>query len=377
MRKFFLLLPLLAAMGRLAQPCQAQSLDEQIRNIYTPLNKTEVLSGILIHQTPLFVWPGRYDGANVADSMQLSVDKLGILYGQFRGAAVGQTSLPPPAVYLATAIRPYRQGDTVPLAFMAMRYDFIRAAARDANLIRWSAGQMHDVAGRAESPYGQDTCFAVTTLQQKLPGLQARFSLPDTLVFNNLNWSIGAVQVDFGDGQGLRALQTGSIVEINYTEAGRKPILLQYSLSGRIFKAITFIEVQESLIEQLGQRGGGGGNAPYDKDNPDTISLPGMDLSIFSACEDKKVRRPLIVVEGFGGETDPEDLFSLLEEATSSGDVLRDWLNEHEYDLIWVDYTSPFASIQTNANYLQGVIEWVNARKHADGSSEPIGYPFF
>ncbi|MDO8366590.1 MAG: T9SS type A sorting domain-containing protein [Saprospiraceae bacterium] len=94
MRKFFLLVLLMAALGWLAEPCQSQSLEARIRNIYAPLDKSEVQSSILIHQTPVFLWPGRYDGINVADSMQLSLDKFGFLFGQFRGAAVG---LPPPS----------------------------------------------------------------------------------------------------------------------------------------------------------------------------------------------------------------------------------------------------------------------------------------
>ena len=81
MRKFLLLLPLLAAMGRLAQPCHAQTLEERIRTIYAPLDKSAIETGILIHQTPVFLWPGRFNGVKVADSMQLSLDQFGILYG--------------------------------------------------------------------------------------------------------------------------------------------------------------------------------------------------------------------------------------------------------------------------------------------------------
>jgi hypothetical protein len=36
-----------------------------------------------------------------------------------------------------------------------------------------------------------------------------------------------------------------------------------------------------------------------------------------------------------------------------------------------VDWTNSNASIQNNAAALQGALEWINARKHADGSAEP------
>ncbi len=98
MRKFFLLLPLLAAMGRLAQPCQAQSLDERIRNIYSPLSKTEVLSGILIHQTPLFVWPGPTNGMLhiVAASLQAGSAEFNLIDQSGRTVAGFQRDLTGP-----------------------------------------------------------------------------------------------------------------------------------------------------------------------------------------------------------------------------------------------------------------------------------------
>ena len=72
--------------------CQARTLEERISNIYAPLDKSEIQIDILIHQTPIFLWPGNYNGQNVADTMQASLDQFGMLYGQFRGAAVGRSA---------------------------------------------------------------------------------------------------------------------------------------------------------------------------------------------------------------------------------------------------------------------------------------------
>jgi hypothetical protein len=121
MRRIFLLVLWLTALGRQAEPCLAQtpssspSLEQRIKNIYAPLNKNALQSGILIHQTPVLLWPGQYDGQNVADSMALSLDRFGILYGQFRGAAEG-TVLPPPSAYMERVKAPRNRRDTVPLA---------------------------------------------------------------------------------------------------------------------------------------------------------------------------------------------------------------------------------------------------------------------
>lgn len=367
MRKFFQLALLLAALGWSVEPCQAQTLEDRIRNIYASLDKSQVQSGILIHQTPLFIWPGRYDGINTADSMRLNLDQFGILYGQFRGASVGKSFLPEPSAYLDKARSQSPAGDTVSLAFMAVRYDFIRAEARDANLLQWHNGQMRDVPRRVGSPYGQDTCFAFTSLRPKVQGLKAVFALPSELIFSNIKWRSSTIEVDFGDGQGFQPLTQSGLKEINYNKAGQKTLTLRCTIGRGVFMAATVIEVEETPSKGSAERNGA---VPYDEDDPEIVNLGGATLSIFSACEDKKVRRPLIVVEGFGGYHTSADMFLLLS-IPINGELLRDWMNDREYDLIWVDLNAPFASISLNAIYLAGAIDWINNRKHADGSSEP------
>lgn len=77
------------------------------------------------------------------------------------------------------------------------------------------------------------------------------------------------------------------------------------------------------------------------------------------------------MVEGFGGQKNAENMFDLLEVKNSSQVSLDAWLNTSEYDLIWVDYNDPFAAIEDNGGNLIAALEWINNRKHVDGSSEP------
>lgn len=292
-----------------------------------------------------------------------------MLYGQFRGAAVGRSVLPAPAIYLSKRPKAHLRSDTVMLASMAMQFDYIKKEAKDNHLLEWSEGQMHDVPNRSSSPYGQDTCFVLTALKQKVKGLSLNYLLPEELMFTNLAKGVDRIQIDFDNGEGFKAYRIGGIEKVNYSSSGRKSILLQYQYDGRTIIMTTFVEVEEV---ELKLTGGPESGMPYQKNSPEEISLAGVDLSIFSACEDGKVRRPLIVVEGFGGEfTNTAKLFALLSKTTSTEIPLEDWLNEREYDLIWVDYKNPYASISDNANYVIQAIEWINARKHADGSNEP------
>ncbi len=60
----------------LSSPLAAQqdtsTLTGWFRWAHEPLDKAEVLSGILIQQTPIFIWPGIYDGVHVHDTLALS-----------------------------------------------------------------------------------------------------------------------------------------------------------------------------------------------------------------------------------------------------------------------------------------------------------------
>ncbi len=365
MKRIYLLMALMVPC--LAEPCQAQRLYEHVQHIFAPLNKSEVQSGILIQQSPTFIWPGHYNGYNTADSMRLSLDHFGMLYGQFRLANVDNTdTLPTPDVFLSKTPGLFRQSDTVNLALMAMQYDYIHNTALEDSLVAWSDGQLFDVPGRASSPYVQDTSFVVTALNQNVRGLTCYFTLPSELVFNNLGWNISQVEIDFDDGKGFQPIDTGENYTATYDREGTKTIHLRYTQNGTTLHMVTSVEVEE-LPASSEYR-------DYDEDNPEIIDeVEGMTLSIFSACEDGKVRRPLIVLEGFAGENfDSDDMFDLINEGeTSSDEILKDYFSTNEYDLIYIDYASSLVSVSANANHLIEAIKWINARKHADGSSLP------
>jgi pimeloyl-ACP methyl ester carboxylesterase len=363
MFKYTMLVSLLAALAWVAAPCQAQSLDQFYREQYGQLDKNALQTGMLINRSPVFISPDHYNGHNTADSMALSLDQFGILYGQFRGAATQPDDLPDPKVYLDRALRPYRKGDTVDLAFMAVRFEQLRSDALDRNLLEWHDGKLRDVAGRTESPYQTDTCYAFAALRPEVAGPLVHFRLPGDLLLGNLG-SWGAVSIDFGDGKGFRNVEPGQTVTVHYAAAGSHILSLRYGSATAMAGFNT---------TPLTPGGPTGGNAvPYDEFNPEIVNLGGVTLNIFSSCDDKKIRRPLIVVEGFGGESVNFDkMFNLLKGETSSGDVLNTWLNEREYDLIWVDYNNAAASIATNAAHVAAAIDYINDRKHASGSSEP------
>lgn len=330
---------------------------------YEPLDKSEVESGILIQQSPIFIWPGIYDGVHVHDTLALNLSKWGWLYGQFIAASVSTSYLPDPAIYVQPSVMPHRYGQPVQLMYMATRYDMIREGALADNLVYIDNHRWYDVPGRLENPYLQDTCFALVPIHQNVWGLELTLLLSDSLIFNNIGWDIDSFEIDAGDGLGWRTAWPDSLIAITYSAEGRKEIRIRVTQGTDTYLAQTYLLIKEY---EIGGRGGDG--MPYNTENPEIISLDGVALNIFSSCSDNKIRHPLIVVEGYPNFSKVDDeLFGKI----LSKEGLNDWLNEQEYDIIWVDWLDNASSVETQANRLINVIDWVNQRKRTDGSNEP------
>lgn len=341
------------------------SLDVMTRSIFERLEKRDLKSGILLQQAAVFVNPFRYDGTALNDANCMDANNFGKLFGQFRVASTGKSVLPEPEIYMSDLRRLRETPDTIPLALMAMQYDYIWNGAIEAGLLGWDADQkLIDLPRRGASPYRQDTSFAFAAMLQESKSSHVVFQLPSKLIFNNLGWDINGMQIDFGDGQGWKFVQPDECISIDYGKPGKKPLQIKFQQDNREWRAHSFVQVPEKKapFAFLGEYAG----------TPDeVVPLGGVTINMFYDCPDHKLRKPLIVIEGIGGAfTDFNRMLTLLGSTTSSGTLLKDFLDNEGYDLIWVDWTDSNASIQDNAAALQGAIEWINRRKHADGSSE-------
>lgn len=350
-----------------ATQLQAQTpstLEGKISAMFEPLNKSEVTSDILMQQTPVFLWPGIYDGVHIPDSLALSRSQWCTLFGQFRGAAVDSSFLPDPKVYTKTALQQHHTGLQVPMMFMATQFDIIRQGAVDDGLIYWKNGQCFDNPYRMESPYRLDTCFALAPVFADIQGLEVTYVFPDSLLFNNLDWKIDSFEVDLGDGLGWKWAWSSIPMEVEYDSDGRKEILIRITQSGKSKLAHTWVNVEDNnLLSRSGE------NGPYQEKNPEIINLPQANLSLFSSCSDGKIRKPLILVEGYPNYTYAEKtLFNGL--LASQNSDLEAWLNDREFDIIWVDWKDNNTGVADAADKLITTIEWINNRKHTDGSYE-------
>ncbi|MBK7231682.1 MAG: hypothetical protein IPH93_05345 [Saprospiraceae bacterium] len=53
-----------------------------------------------------------------------------------------------------------------------------------------------------------------------------------------------------------------------------------------------------------------------------------------------------------------------------NGKLLSEYLHDDDYDVFYIDYKHGHIRIQDNASYVIEAIDWINNRKHKDGSYE-------
>ncbi len=362
---------------------QTQSLPQQLQNLYAPLDKSQVQTGYLINLGVPLADPLRYRGV-LNDSNYTDINTFAMLYGELRsGWTQAGNGLPSPSVYLSK-IKKLRAGDTIPVAILAMRYDQIRKGAYDLNLLSYNGTQVHDVPGRTQSPYLQDTLFALAPLTGSVSRLDPVFSLPSDLWFSNLSGATPTISLDLGDGLGWRNISHGQVLQAQYPDAGVKEIQIRLQYPGFVRYAHTKLTVEQGAV---GERSGG---IKWPQELHEVInvtaSTPFLGVSgtatvhIFyntSNCNSThRMLRPLIIVEGYEepgfAAASYTKMFDILNntEWSNNTDNLTDYLHPAEYDLVYIDFTDGSDFIQRNAFVVEEVIKKVNEMKAAAGSTE-------
>jgi Secretion system C-terminal sorting domain len=361
MKRFLLLSILWAWLGGALSAQNEHVLDALTKGMLSELDKSSLKTGILLQQAPMWVNPFRYDGQAMHDSNYVNPGTFGRLYSQLRAASVSTPVLPKSTVYLDELAR-LRQhpSDTVPLALLAMQYEYIHKDAFAEKLLNWGSNDKAvDVSWRTASPYRRDTTFAFAALTDAVRGRDLIFQLPSKFIFDNLGWSSITYELDLGDGQGWQLMHPNQCIAVHYLRSGIKDIALRIYDGQHYWQSHTRVTVPELASSER-----------YSDEPDESVDLGGATLNFFFDCEDKKLRKPLIVVEGFGGEaTGFTKMFELIN-FNQTSPTLKDFLDTEGYDLIWIDWGNSNASIQYNAGALQAALEYINTRKHADGSAE-------
>jgi hypothetical protein len=262
-----------------------------------------------------------------------------------------------------------------------------------------SNGQLFDVPGRTQSPYTEDTLFVVSPVINKVTTNNVSFILSTDRIVQNVG-SFQSISIDFGTG--FQAITLGQTISVSLSPGMNRPTIKVQFSNGKVLKCRFEIEAPPAPAP-LPAPLSGGPDLGYDE-NDKSIITPNItsdinhiitadraylggnataEVIIYFACTDKKLRKPLLVLDGFNSNPNSDaitpDKFikffnSYINTPVSANldrAITRD-LRLEGYDLIFVNWKSEDGRdyLQRYAYLLQKILARVNIEKAANGSIE-------
>ncbi|KAA5827839.1 T9SS type A sorting domain-containing protein [Algibacter amylolyticus] len=204
------------------------------------------------------------------------------------------------------------------------------------------------------------------------------------MVYTNSSASLNQVQVDFGNGSGYQTINLNTTYPITYTSGGEKELKVKFVYAG----GTTLYSHSKIWIDYIAPQGNYAARFNGFGATPEIIAgdawqgISGAaNVTIELAPGHTQLTKPLIVVEGF----DPDgrfNYFSFINRDDPGGievDInpdpsilysLNEAIEDEDYDLVFIDFLNATDFIQRNALVVEAVIDTVNTRKAAAGSTE-------
>ena len=365
----------------------------RINYVFSPVEKNRVPNGLLLDYAMEFADVKSYNGV-LTDSNKVNAGLLRDIYTTIAMSAIHSNAgglYSPDSVDSIWQLQ--RQPDIITLSGLYYNYSRLRDDAVNAGLITVSNDQLYDryVNGVWQNPYQTETVFAMSPPLHAYSGKSFQVILPSNLWLTNNAPSISSIAVDFNDGAGYRTITIGQAINISYADTGRKTWTFRLTLTNNT-NLYSHTEMQIELEpNKYGSAGGvstnsfarPGGPVFLTADNAHNGEAGQGWITVDYANADLRLRRPLIVVEGF----DPGHLLaSELQFGYSTFNTFTRQLDNpqgfsqltqllrgstQQYDIIYVDWARGTDFLQRNALLLERVIRWVNEQKAIDGSVEP------
>ncbi len=348
---------------------QTSTVGQQLQNIFQYVDLSQVSTHLLMDHGFECIPLENYNGAITTTNKTNFLTFNKIYYSVYSAATSASYLITEPHAAYQTAAASVTDQGTIPVFIEFFRYNRLSPTAITENLMYISGTQLHDVAGRTQSPYLLKTVFAATPAINKSSVSDVTFSLPSSYFFNNTGKTLSSIVIDFDDGAGTRTLSLGSNVTISYSGTGDKNIHIKCTFTdGTIMEAVSPFKVYVNALRY---------NDPHrihvNADRAHQAQYGSADVTFAYACGNTKLVKPLIIVDGW----DPpqfDDLqqvhYSIFRDKLDlAPNNLYDELEIAGYDLVYVDFTNGADYIQRNAYVLEKIIGIVNEMKEANRST--------
>ncbi len=357
--------------------------DVVIDSILGSLDLNELETGILVESAFPIVEISQFKGTELHDSNFVNPVNYGGLYNMIYDAVVDSNA------YLNIAKENFSDipksllsDDTIPISFSLYNYDRIRDDALINNLIQFQGNKFVDVPNRPYSPYVVDTAFAATPFRTNFNDINITFSIPDSLFFSNLDSIIQNIRIDFDDNNGFNTYLLNQVITISYPAEGDKTIKFEITLSsGQVIQSHSKINIAVQIINAR----------DYDRNNTARIVVPGTNLhdgatiDIFYSCPDQKLRKPLVVINGYDppekaaipglGNRTSDLMFQFMQfvpcPTLNPSTQLEDIFEQQNFDLVWITWINGGEALDRLGYAIEDALIKLNEEKNSSGSHIP------
>lgn len=356
--------------------------DINYENFYKNLDSTRITTGLLYNQVIPHSSIQSFTG--ISDTVITNSDNWLELYHELY---FSNLSIPekPDVSELSDSLSKDTINLRIPIGIINMKYNLIKNNAISDSLLILMDSVLWDGPNISESPYTTNRCFAASALINNCPSSDFTFFISDDYLYENTGENILYYQIDFDNGDGPVILYNNDEYSINFTEAGNKIIEINAILeNGDTLKCKSSFMANETIqMYSIAGRPPTGttvlGNEITYK--PERLGyLFGTHVccgyfGVWYGCDsrvDKRIRKPVIFVEGF----DPNNTNSftekgLFETANQENFVVN--LINNGCDVIILNFTNGGGPIQDNAMVLRKLINEVNRLKITNNELVVIG----
>lgn len=365
----------------------------QMSNVFSSLEKNRVPHGLLLDYAYDAAELSNYKGV-LTDTNKVSRATLRDLYTTVLTSAIHSNAGGFYSVnYIDSLWQTQRQPGIITIGGIYYQYARFKDNAVTGNMLTVNANKFIDkyIGGVWQNPYQTERVFAMSPASHTYKGKSFNVVMPANLWLTNQSANIHSISINFGDGVGYRTITPGQQITLTYADTGQKVWTFRLRLTNNTYLySHTDIQVLQApnpyfpgASPAAGQFMRVGGPTLLTANDSYLGQAAQGWVTVSYANEDRVMRKPLIVVEGFdpGHLISPELEFGVTDynsfnEQISSLPIshnLRTILSgaNQQYDIIYIDWKNGTDYLQRNAYLLQKVIQWVNAEKAAANITEP------
>ena len=384
MKKILLLLFSISVFGIIS----AQTYSQKFQEVFQHVNLNQLSTGILYDRVLPFSNITRYTLPFLSQSDTCDYYQFVLAYDELYHAGAH-------VVFLLDSVEKVLRetsGDstTITIGMLHAKFNTFDTAALRQKLYFDSDSILRENTNVNVSLFNEKTVLLFAPLVESTGSKILRFIFDEQYFFDNTSNPITFLKINFGDGQGNKLVAIDSTINVVYPTGGTKTIrIVSFFQNGDSIISHTKLYINNpnrnegsSCYEFTEDFSVSGAPFPYNPYPESFSSFSVGAVRVYYANEDKQLRKPVLIVDGFDPlnnrrfdtcvATEETSLWEKLGDGLDNGDNVGEMLLNLGYDVVMLDFPEGGAYIEQNAMVCISAINLINEKLQLSGSEHQI-----